>query len=561
MDRKKSRLHKRPHRHLLFAALLSGLSAALIFPASLLLNCSDPAAQLNYNESGTDRTDKGGSLDDKESRPTIVVHIEQGLEEVWTGAETLPEEITPIVYTCRRHSSEDETPSKDQYNTKNLDNPARQYSFEEREVIGELYITSDGNNNRFSSSGEKELLAKVLRRSYFAPAVPLWDTRSSVTLSEALDSRELEPKPVEEIAPPEKALRIEGMRIDDAEYPLVEEVHAALTLRGESLHSRKVKEWFLTEVGEASAPPKIVSLGGVGDLMVGRGIEDILISRGNEAGLSYIFGDTLPILREQDILVGNLEGAVTRSNTAVPKSYNFKFRPEVLPFLKDAGFDYLSLTNNHCYDYGERGFLDTLDYLEEYGLSTSGAGRSVEEAHQPAFLAPNLRILSVGDYPKENNGFDGRAEAQVSDTRAGILFSGPEVLKTIEEFSSPDTIDVVAVHGGVEWRSKPTEAQREFYRSCVDAGADLVLGSHPHVLQGIEGYRGGIIAYSLGNFLFPGMYVMENAEDSLILSVGFVEGRPLYIEPYPVKINNRHIELDKGGAILHRLSSLTEELH
>ncbi len=412
----------------------------------------------------------------------------------------------------------------------------------------------------------------ILKRRYFAPTAYIWDEIhdiASETLSGLSEERIL---PIEDIRPPLKALTIDGRGVDAGDYPLKEDYAAHLEIYTddpslkEELHSwyekleETAKELFPLD------PPYVLTVGGVGDMMLGRGIEDILISRGDR-GLSYIFSDTLPVLRSQDVLIGNLEGAVTLGGTKIPKSYNFRFRPEVLPRLKEAGFDYLSITNNHCYDYGMEGFLDTLDYLERYDIPTSGAGRTEDEAYRPhteqifkGGRKTEVRILSVAAYPREKNGFDGRSRASVQEDRPGIIFSGAPALEAIASFSSDDSIDIVAIHGGQEWQNYPVADQVSFYRSCIDSGADLVLGSHPHVLQGIEGYNGGLIAYSLGNFLFPGMYVMPFAEESLILSVGFVNAKPLYVRPYPVRIDNRRIGLDKDGRILPRYLELSRKL-
>jgi poly-gamma-glutamate synthesis protein (capsule biosynthesis protein) len=299
-------------------------------------------------------------------------------------------------------------------------------------------------------------------------------------------------------------------------------------------------------------------------MMLQRGVQDILIRNGAE-GLHTIFQDTLPILRQQDLLIGNLEGTVTRHSVAIPKSYNFRFSPLVLPWLREAGFDYLSITNNHSYDYGSKGFLDTLHHLKESGLHTSGAGKTPQEAYPPTELSikgSTISILSTAAYPQEKNGFDGRSQAQVTDDRPGIIFSGPRVLETLRSTSSPDNIDIMVAHGGEEWHSSPSEEQRQFYRAGIDAGADIVFAHHPHVLQGMEAYRGGLIAYSLGNFIFPGMYEMPYAEESLILSAGFYGGRLLYLQPYPVNINHRQVSLDRpNGPILPRFLELTRRLH
>jgi len=425
------------------------------------------------------------------------------------------------------------------------------------------------------------------------PAVPLWDPRIDVDRETAVALPRL--SGIDRSSPPEgaprmKGVSVEGMYPSHPGYPLAE--RTVLTFRWsdsegpaagsgtssqastadgpeESNSPTGMIEAWLNAVEAAHLPGPEDATGtvrwiaGVGDLMVQRGIQDILISQG-PSGLERIFTDTLPVLQSQDFLMGNLEGAVTRRGTPTPKSYNFRFSPAVLPPLKSAGFDYFSITNNHCYDYGSIGFTDTLDHLVEHGIATSGAGRTPSEAYAPYetdISGYPLKIFSVGAYPREKNGFDGRSQAAVTETRAGIVFSGPQALEAIRSFAGPDSIDVIMAHGGEEWTYTPTADQQAFYRSCIDAGADLVIGHHPHVLQGMEYYGEGLIAYSTGNFLFPGMYVMPHAEESVILSVGFIGDRPVYVHPYPVRIDNRVISLeDPPGEILKRLLRLTEDL-
>ena len=93
------------------------------------------------------------------------------------------------------------------------------------------------------------------------------------------------------------------------------------------------------------------------------------------------------------------------------------------------------------------------------------------------------------------------------------------------------------VHGGSEYVTKPTPEQRTFYQELADAGADVVFGSHPHVLQPVEWYNNTLIVWSLGNFVFPCMDEMPGAEESMIIRVGFVNGRLIYYEKYPAKLN------------------------
>ncbi len=415
----------------------------------------------------------------------------------------------------------------------------------------------------------------LLNSRYYVPAVPFWDPRNNVKREHISETQLL---PLEELALPNKALSVDGNTIESPDYPLISKEfvelvwNEAVVTQGDkdsivesvaalSHWFEKVKEHFQTT---PSSPPKIVWIGAVGDIMVQRGVQEILIRQG-EKGLRRVFQNTLPILQSQDLMIGNLEGAVTRRGAPVPKSYNFRFSPEVLPPLSDAGFDYFSITNNHCYDYGGQGFVDTLVHLKEHGLLTSGAGEDPASAYAPVKVTIKntaVSVLSVGAYGREKNGFDGRRQAQVTDNRPGIIFSGPRVLDTIQRTSNPNAIDVIVAHGGEEWTSKPRADQKSFYRSCIDAGADIVFAHHPHVLQGMEAYGGGLIAYSLGNFIFPGMYVMQHAEESLILSAGFHDSRIVYIKPYPVRIDNRVIALDDPeGPILPRFLELTKQLN
>ncbi len=404
----------------------------------------------------------------------------------------------------------------------------------------------------------------LIEKRYYVPATPIWDPRHNINMK-LLSKISL--VPLDELSLPNKALTVDGRSVGSDDYPLISKTFIQLSYSDSKLPA--LEKWFdgLTSYfpqAHSFERPKVVTIGAVGDIMVQRGVQDILI-RNEEDGLHTIFQNTLPVLQSQDLLIGNLEGAVTYRGTAIPKSFNFRFSPEVLPWLKQAGFDYLSITNNHCYDFGAQGFTDTLKHLQENGLLTSGAGTSPEQAYAPVQVTlkdTKISILSVGAYPQEKNGFNGRQQAHVQEDRPGIIFSGPRVLETIRNNTVPENIDIIVAHGGQEWQAVPSKEQKEFYRSCIDAGAEIVFAHHPHVLQGMEAYNNGVIAYSLGNFIFPGMYVMPHAEESMILSAGFVQGRLVYLTPYPVRINNRVVALDgPDGPILQRFMQLTQQLN
>ena len=301
----------------------------------------------------------------------------------------------------------------------------------------------------------------------------------------------------------------------------------------------------------------IIWIGAVGDIMPARGVQDILIS--DKKGTQKIFSDTLPLLQSFDLLLGNLEGPVTYYKTAIEKAYNFKFRHKVLEKLKKAGFDYLSAVNNHCYDFDEQGFLDTLYNLNRYKITTSGAGENINKALKPALFRINgtdFRILALADYPAEKDKFEGRKETAASDKKPGILWPSESVYSSVRKMSEKEGISIISVHGGYEWQNQPSEKQKKLYRKLIDLGADIVIGSHPHVIQPVEVRNGSLIIYSLGNFIFPGMDETEFGEESMILSIGIYKGKPLFINYIPVDINGKYLSVNKSGKILKRFNEL-----
>ena len=414
------------------------------------------------------------------------------------------------------------------------------------------------------STSPEDVLTADIKRSYYTFTTRIWDQAFDVK-TEDPDINNL--VPIEKVVLPYRAVSINGMYPDNPEYPGVKVTSLKLII-SDSLENKEVlTNWFndLHKKYDKTLenPPHITWIGAVGDIMVQRGVQEILT--GSENGIGKIFGDTAGIIRKQDLFLGNLEGTVTERTSKTPKSYNFKFHASVLPILSRAGFDYLSLTNNHVYDYGKAGFTDTLNNVKSSPIATSGSGINRSEAERywqtSAADGTKIRVLSLGAYPRENNGFDGKKQASASDERPGILFEGPDADRAVKNMVSPDTFDILFIHGGVEWTYKPTKEQKDLYRRYIDMGADLVLGSHPHVLQGIEAYKNKLIAYSLGNFIFPGMGGMPHAEESVILTLGIVNNRIVYVVPYPVKINDKYISLDHGTSGYKRFLELVKDVN
>ncbi len=391
----------------------------------------------------------------------------------------------------------------------------------------------------------------VIAAETYAPATDFLDPRVSVLLDEVV-SGEVPVLPLAEIRLPQKALAVDGLYPNNPAYPLRRRVE--IVTRGAI---EEIEEWARFVAFETIEDVAFVAA--VGDLMVSRGVDDVLVLRDN--GIDHIFGDTAPILRDADLTLGNLEGAITWRTTEWPKAYNFRFRPDVVGPLKEVGFDYLSLANNHAWDYGEIGLIDTLDYLEESGIATSGTGRHAAEAAEPwvsDLSGTRIRVLGIGAFPAEST-YSGAYHSLPTATRAGMLFVDEQGYSAVEDAFGENSFDIVLVHGGYEYNLRPNQWQISAYRRLVDHGADLVIGAHPHVLQRMEYYGDGLILYSLGNFVFPGMFVKEYAEDSAIARFGLVNGELKYLEFVPVRLENTIVRISDDPEILDRFFELSRE--
>jgi poly-gamma-glutamate capsule biosynthesis protein CapA/YwtB (metallophosphatase superfamily) len=396
---------------------------------------------------------------------------------------------------------------------------------------------------------------KTVERRYFAPVASLGDPNES-TASDAAIRPVL---PLERIELPSMGLAVDGRYAGQPEYPFCEETDLGLRSRDPRLIS-----WF-ESVPEAEEDP-VIWIGAVGDVMPARGVDGTLAGKGTPRpadGVNAVFGDTLPILRGCDILLGNLEAAATRSGSREQKTYNFRFDPDALGALKNAGFSCFSVANNHSFDYGARGFLDTLENLSAFGIKACGGGQDLDEALTPVEIGrggSKIRILSFAAYPREASGFDGRRITAAGPGRPGVLWLNADTLKEASRVFSRDSFNVAMVHGGIEYADEPTKGQRLLYRELLDAGADLVIGSHPHVIQGMEARSGGLIAYSLGNFIFPGMEGMHGGTVSVILLVGVYRGKIRYVRDIPVRLNGRGVRIDPLGHAAAKMRELTAEL-
>ena len=201
-----------------------------------------------------------------------------------------------------------------------------------------------------------------------------------------------------------------------------------------------------------------------------------------------------------DISMVNLEGPVTRGGRKVEKEFNFKIPPKYLQTIVNGGIDIVSIANNHIFDFGSEGLIETIQFLDSVGIKHVGAGKGLEEARRPVIF--ELKGMRIGFLAYFGLGTFG---ANKNDPRVAPRLERyiAEDIKKLKQEHLTDYV-VVNFHWGIEKAIYPSEWQLKLAHRAIDAGADLIVGHHPHVLQGIERYKKGVIAYSLGNFIFGG---------------------------------------------------------
>lgn len=302
----------------------------------------------------------------------------------------------------------------------------------------------------------------------------------------------------------------------------------------------------------------------VGDIMLGRKVGKLLENK----GYAYAFEQVAPILKHGDVIFGNLESPITSSNISLSKDHKIilKAAPQSIDALKTAGFNVLSIANNHMMDYYEKGMLDTINILNKNKIANCGGGKNLEAARKPAIIEKNglkygvLAYTDMAEYTYVGNPnisyAAGRAKSGVAPRKLELI------LEDIAKIRPEVDILAVSLHWGVEESFDIPASQTEFAHKLIDAGADVILGHHPHQFQGIEIYKGKPVIYSMGNFLFD-QNDPENQE-SFILDMQYSGKQLQSFSAIPVRtLEKHHVAVQTGSSavsLLEREASLSRKL-
>lgn len=316
---------------------------------------------------------------------------------------------------------------------------------------------------------------------------------------------------------------------------------------------------------QPNLPEPRLTLALTGDVMLGRLVDRVL----NAYGPYYPWGDTLPLLRQADLAVVNLECVIARNGDPwqrTPKVFHFRADPLAITALRVAGIDAVSLANNHVLDYEVAAFLEMLGHLDGAGIARAGAGRNIAEATQPAFLAANgIRVAMLAFTDNEP------VWAATPDT-PGVNFIPitldrhyfSRLQQAIAGACAAADFVFCSAHWGPNMRQRPTPTFRRFARAALEAGADLYVGHSAHVFQGIEVYQGKPIIYDLGDFVDD--YAVDphlRNDQSLLYLITVTKKGVQAIEALPVLIDHCQVSLARGRdfeQIAARLRDLSAEL-
>ena len=271
--------------------------------------------------------------------------------------------------------------------------------------------------------------------------------------------------------------------------------------------------------------------------------------------------DLIREMQRADIMMLNNEFPYSdRGEPLEDKQFTFRAKPSAVSYLNDLGVDVVSLANNHAYDYGETAFIDTMTTLEDAGIVYVGAGRNLQEARQPvSYIINDIKITIVSATQIER--LDNPDTKGATDSSAGVFrcWNGDNLLETVRNARENSDFVIVYLHWGTENVDTIDWAQEKQAAEVAEAGADLIIGDHPHCLQQISVVKGVPVIYSLGNFWFN-----SKTLDTGMVKVTLNEEGLLNYQFIACKQSGSRTELLQGEEkqrVLDYMQSISEGVH
>jgi poly-gamma-glutamate capsule biosynthesis protein CapA/YwtB (metallophosphatase superfamily) len=272
-------------------------------------------------------------------------------------------------------------------------------------------------------------------------------------------------------------------------------------------------------------------------------------------GVHSILAKVRDLTGAADVSFANLESPLSTVGPHAPKDCIFRARPETVQVLLDGGFDVVTLANNHTFNAGREGMVQTLDTLDKHGIKYCGADRE-RQGDQPAIVTVGEGPVRVGFLGATDMSIEHGSYNKVSADRSNLIAQ-------IKAARPQCDILAVTFHWGEEYQSLPTQRQKDTAHAAIKAGADIVLGHHPHTLQGVEVFQGKPILYSMGNFVFD----QSEGErmESAIFRVEYTAGWGWQIMAKPIWIPRSRMgpiypAAERRDKILARLAKISEPL-
>lgn len=328
------------------------------------------------------------------------------------------------------------------------------------------------------------------------------------------------------------------------------------------IDSTEAKPKINKKLAQASVLNKIISedensitILATGDIMPARYVELLMRTKND---YTWPFKNVCEFLSSADITVGNLESPLLPGKNVPKDSMTFRADPSSVKGYLCAGFDLLTLANNHTMNYQVPGLTSTIKALRAANIAFAGAGKNISIAHTPSIF--EVKGKKVAFYAYNDKGIPPGFHGEATANEPGIAKMDTETVKNdvknaLDKTGYGADYVIVSMHAGREYTATPTKFQQDFAHAAIDAGASVVIGHHPHQIQTIENYNNGVIFYSLGNFVFD-QFFSEEVKTGIIVKIVFAADGKLSTEVFPIKIDKTQPRILEGGEKAQVLAKL-----